>query len=141
MARGTRIADQSVRSGAKVSLHDDKTIIWQDRVLRALADLLVLPADADVEWRAIRPSIKAYKAAVDLISEVAASTATLPIPSIGPDREGGIQIEFEKGKYALEIAVLPNGGFEILKVTPSEQTENLATFSRAKESISWLARA
>ncbi len=124
-----------------MSLHDDKIIIWQDRVLRALAELLVLPVEADVEWRAIRPSIKAYKAAVDLISEIAGSTATLPIPTIGPDREGGIQIEFEKGNYALEIGVLPNGGFEILKVTPSEQTENLASFSRAKESISWLARA
>lgn len=124
-----------------MSLHDDKTIIWQDRVLRALAELLSLPAEADVEWRAIRPSIKAYKAAVDLISEVASYTATLPIPTIGPDRDGGIQIEFAKGKYALEIGVLPTGGFEILKVTPSEQTENLASFSRAKESISWLARA
>jgi hypothetical protein len=111
---------------------------WQKTILEALAALLQLPEDPDAGWRAKRPTTKAYKAAVDLVSEV--PVRALPLPRVAPGRRGGIQFEWEKGSYALEIGILPNGTFEVLKVTPSSETESQASFTSARESIMWFAR-
>lgn len=115
---------------------------WQNTVLQALAQFLTLPEESDAEWRVKRPKPKAYNAAVSLISEVpAANTMSLPLPRVAPDRQGGIQFEWEKGSYGLEIGISPSGKFEILKVTPSGEEESHASFTKAREYLIWLSRA
>jgi hypothetical protein len=115
---------------------------WQNTVLQALAQFLTLPEESSAEWRVMRPKPKAYKAAVSLISEVPASNILgLPLPRVAPNRQGGIQFEWEKGSYALEIGISPNGTFEVLKVTPSGEEEGHASFTKAREHLIWLSRA
>jgi hypothetical protein len=114
---------------------------WQTTVLQTLAKFLTLPEQSDAAWCVKRPTPKAYKAAVDLISEVPVSSlASLPIPRVAPDRQGGIQFEWEKGPYALEIGISPSGSYEVLKATPTSEEEGHLTFNKARESIVWLAR-
>jgi hypothetical protein len=59
---------------------------------------------------------------------------------VAPDRQGGIQFEWEKGSYALEIAISPSGSFEILKATPTVEDEGHSSFNRVRESLIWFAR-
>jgi hypothetical protein len=114
---------------------------WQISILQTLAQFLNLAESPDAEWRVKRPTTKAYKAAVDLISEVPPSKVSgLPLPRIAPDRQGGIQLEWEKGKYAIEISISPNGSFELLKTTPEDEEEGHCSFARARETILWLSQ-
>lgn len=114
---------------------------WQTTVLQTLAGFLTLPEQGDAAWSVKRPTPKAYKAAVDLISEVPVSSlSSLPIPRVAPDRQGGIQFEWEKGPYLLEIGVSPSGSYEGLKATPTSEEEGHLTFNKARESIVWFAR-
>ena len=114
---------------------------WQNTILQTLAQFLALPENAEAEWRVKRPTAKAYKAAVDLISEIPTSkTLAIPLPRIAADRQGGIQFEWEKGKYAIEIAISPSGSFELLKVTPRDEEEGRCSLDRARETLLWFAR-
>jgi hypothetical protein len=114
---------------------------WQSSILQSLAQFLELAENPDAQWRVKRPTTKAYRAAVDLISEVPpAKFSALPLPRIAPDRQGGIQMEWEKGKYAVEISILPNGSIELLKITPSTEEESQCSFDRAKDTILWLSQ-
>ena len=111
---------------------------WQSGALKRLAEFLSLPETPGEQWRVRRPTPSAYRAAVDLITT--ADVPNVPPPRVAPDREGGIQLEWEKGIYELEISVSPAGSFEFLKATGAESEEGLAGFDRARELISWLAR-
>jgi len=103
-----------------------------------LAKFLELPEPPTPGRRVKRPTAKAYKTAVDLVSGL--SIDTLPLPRIAPDRQGGIQFEREKGSYALEVGISPNGRCEVLKVTPSREEEGRAPLSEVRESLIWFAR-
>jgi hypothetical protein len=117
------------------------TTDWQNSILQTLAQFLSLPEDPEREWSVKRPTAKAYKAAVDLISEIPASkTSAIPLPRVAPDRKGGIQLEWVKGKYAIEISISPAGSFELLKVTPRDEEEGRCSLDRARETILWFSR-
>ena len=115
---------------------------WRNAVLKAIAQFLELPDPPEAEWRVRRPTPKAYKVAVDLISDFPQKRlASLPLPRVAPDRQGGIEFEWEKGRYALEIAVMPNGAIELLKATPkNEDEEGRCSLERARDTILWFAR-
>lgn len=117
------------------------TTEWQNTILQTLARFLDLPEQTEETWRVKRPSAKAYRAAVDLISEIPASrTSSLPLPRVVPDRQGGIQLEWEKGRYAVEISISPNGSLELLKATSRDEEEGRCSLERARETILWLSR-
>jgi hypothetical protein len=112
---------------------------WQSWALKQLAEFLNLPERPEAEWRVRRPTTSAYRAAVDLIT--AADAMDVPSPRVAPDKEGGIQLEWEKGIYELEISVSPTGSFEFLKAAVTEFEEGIIGFDRARELINWLAQA
>lgn len=110
---------------------------WQYAILQGLAEFLALPEAPEKPRLVKRPTLTAYKAAVALISEV--PVKDLPPPRIAPDRQGGIQFEWEKGICAVEIGILPNGTYEVLKVAGDEEEEGRAGISRVHETLVWLA--
>jgi hypothetical protein len=117
-----------------------RTSEWQTTVLQALAEFLTIE-DTDTEWHVKRPTTKAYKTAVDLISQIPpAKTSGLPLPRISPDRQGGIQFEWEKSRYAVEISVSPTGTMELLRVSPRDEEEGRCSLERAAETLLWLSR-
>lgn len=112
---------------------------WQSEVLQQLAQFLTLPEKPGAEWRVRRPTTSAYRAAVDLITDIAPND--LPRPRVAPDREGGIQFEWEKGPYSLEIGVTPTGAYEFLETKDGEpEEEGYVGVVRARELVAGLAR-
>jgi hypothetical protein len=112
---------------------------WQAHVLRQLADFLVLPERSDFEWRVRKPTSSAYRAAVDLITDI--QPAGIPQPRVAPDREGGIQFEWDKGKYSLEIGVTPSGAYEFLETKgPDAEEEGFIGIVGARELVMGLSR-
>lgn len=111
---------------------------WQYAILQGLAKFLDIPQSLDAPRLVQRPTPKAYKAAVALISDV--PIENLPFPRIAPDRQGGIQFEWEKGSCAVEIAVSPNGALEVLKVDGDSEEEGVTGISRARDTLVWLAQ-
>lgn len=109
---------------------------WQSKILLDLAFFLRgFPEEPATDWRVKRPTMTAYRAAVDLITAIEA--ADLPQPRVAPDREGGIQFEWD----TLEIGILPTGAFECLWVKPNGETEE-GTFqlAKARQLVTSLAR-
>ena len=110
---------------------------WQSKLLLDLAFFLRgYPEEPAADWRVRRPTMTAYRAAVDLITAIEA--ADLPQPRMAPDREGGIQFEWD----TLEIGILPSGDFECLLVKPNGDTEEeIIAPSKARELVTALGRA
>jgi len=109
---------------------------WQSKILLELAFFMNgFPESTDVSWRVIRPTMNAYRAAVELVTGLDATY--VPWPRIAPDREGGIQFEWD----TLEIGVLPTGSYEYLRVVGESKTqEGQITLSKAWQFIAALAR-
>ncbi len=63
------------------------------------------------------------------------------MPRIAPDRKGGIQFEWEKGEYELDVAVLPTGSFEYLRATQTTEEEGSAGFTKVRDLLHWFANA
>jgi hypothetical protein len=117
------------------AVSENATTEWQSKILVEIAGFLSLPEEPQEDWRARRPTASAYRAAVDLITQIKA--ATLPLPKVSPDREGGIQFEWtQKG---LEIGILPTGSYEYLRVTDAESEEGHVGLSKAREMVASLA--
>ncbi len=55
------------------TVSESATTEWQSKILRELAEFLTLPEKAPEEWNVRRPTASAYKAAVDLITEMRAA--------------------------------------------------------------------
>jgi hypothetical protein len=111
---------------------------WQYEIFQDLAKLTDFPETPEAEWHVRRPTAQAYKAAVDLISIVPIGNA--PRPRIAPDRRGGIQFEWEKGAFGLEIGVSPEGVFECLKVTADKEEEISGSANKARDLLLWFAK-
>ena len=92
-------------------MSDNATTEWQSKILRELAAFLTLPEKPPEDWSVRRPTASAYRAAVDLITEI--KSADLPLPMVAPDRNGGIQLEWKQ--QGLEIGILPTGSHEYLR--------------------------
>ena len=91
-------------------------------------------------WRVRRPTAAAYKAAVSLISQIVADKA-LPSPRIAPDREGGFQLEWEKGPRAVEININRSGTIELLTSDGRRDRENgHVSIATAGDAVVRLAR-
>jgi hypothetical protein len=112
---------------------------WQEQVLRQLVEFLNLPKEPVEEWRARCPTILAYRAAVVLIADV--GLVDLLAPLVAPDREGGIQFEWTKGKNSLEISVTRAGAYEYLLIKGSVSEENVADLSGVREKVVAFARS
>jgi hypothetical protein len=111
---------------------------WQSKILLDLAFFLRgYPEEPTAEWRVKRPTMNAYRAAVDLITEIEA--ADLPPPRMAPDREGGIQFEWD----TLELGILPTGAFECLRLKTNGDTaeEGIIAPARARQLVTSLSRA
>jgi hypothetical protein len=117
------------------TVSDNTTTEWQSKILLQIAGFLSLPEKPQGEWRVKRPTASAYRAAVDLITEIKAPD--LPLPKVSPDREGGIQFEWKQG--GLEIGILPTGAYEYLRVNDAESEEGHAGLSKAREMVASLA--
>jgi hypothetical protein len=109
---------------------------WQSKILLDLAFFLRgYPEEPVANWRVKRPTMTAYRAAVDLITAIEAGD--VPQPRMAPDREGGIQFEWD----TLEIGILPTGRFECLRVKSNGDTEEeTIALSKARQLITALAR-
>ncbi len=116
-------------------MSENATTEWQSKILLEIAGFLSLPEDPQEDWRVKRPTASAYRAAVDLITEIKA--ADLPLPSVSPDREGGIQFEWKQ--KGLEIGILPTGSYEYFRVKDTESEEGHAGLSKAREMVTALA--
>jgi len=114
---------------------DNTTTEWQSKILRELAEFLSLPEKPPEEWSVRRPTASAYRAAVDLITEIKA--ADLPLPMVAPDRDGGIQFEWKQ--RGLEIGILPTGSYEYLRLKGTETEEGPAGLYTARELVASLA--
>lgn len=111
---------------------------WQSKILLDLAFFLRgYPEEPVSDWRVKRPTMTAYRAAVDLITAIEA--ADVPQPRMAPDREGGIQFEWD----TLEIGILPTGTLECLQIKSNGDTEEQQTIApaEARQLITALARA
>jgi len=110
---------------------------WQAKVLLDLAFFLKgIPEERTADWRVRRLTMSAYQAAVDLISPI--DTTNVPEPRIAPDREGGIQFEWD----TLEIGVLPTGTYEYLRLKPDGLSdEGIIQPAKARQLIISLGRA
>jgi len=115
---------------------ENTTTEWQSKILVEIAGFLTLPEKPQEDWRVKRPTASAYRAAVDLITEIKASD--LPLPKVSPDREGGIQFEWKhKG---LEIGIRPTGSYEYLRVKDAEsEEEGPVGLSKARQMVVALA--
>jgi hypothetical protein len=118
-----------------MTMPDDTTTEWQSKILRELAAFLTLPEKPPQEWSVRRPTASAYRAAVDLITEIKA--ADLPLPMVAPDRDGGIQLEWKQ--RGLEIGILPTGSYEYLRLKGAETEEGSAGLYKARELVAALA--
>lgn len=109
---------------------------WQSKLLLDLAFFLrAYPEEPASDWRVRRPTMTAYRAAVDLITAIDATD--LPCPRIAPDREGGIQFEWD----TLEIGIQPTGAFECLRVRANGETEEgTIAPAKARQLVTSLAR-
>lgn len=114
---------------------DNATTEWQSKILLEIAGFLNLPEEPQEDWRVKRPTASAYRAAVDLITEIKA--ADLPLPRVSSDREGGIQFEWKQ--RGLEIGILPTGTYEYLRVKDTGSEEGHAGLSKAREIVASLA--
>jgi hypothetical protein len=113
---------------------------WQNAIFQDLAKLLTIAERPEVPWRVKRPTAQAYRAAVALISEV--SLEDLPRPRVAPDREGGFQLEWEKGSLAVEISISPSGHLALLRSKNGrEHEEGIVSVATASHAIAALARA
>ncbi len=116
-------------------MSENATTEWQAKILLEIAGFLSLPEQPQEDWRVRRPTANAYRAAVDLITEIKA--ADLPLPKVSPDRDGGIQFEWtQKG---LEIGILPTGSYEYLRVKDTESEEGRVGLSKVREMVASLA--
>ncbi len=112
---------------------------WQSAIFQQLAKLVEIDDHPEEPWRARRPTAAAYKAAVSLISQI--TDDSLPLPRIAPDREGGLQLEWEKGSCAVEISISPGGSLELLRSKAGRDTEEgRVGISAARDVLSRLAR-
>ena len=112
---------------------------WRQRVLLDLAFFLNLPEAPEAGWQVRRPTMVAYKAAVNLITEV--NVPELPLPRMAPDREGGVQFEWDFPDGSLEIEVSANGAYEALQADKTgRSTEGPVGISKARDLIASLAR-
>ena len=109
---------------------------WQSKILLELAFFLRgFPETPSADWRVKRPTMSAYRAAVDLVTGI--DVLDLPQPRMAPDREGGIQFEWD----TLEVGISPSGAFESLQVTPDGRSqEGAVAISKARRLIAGLAR-
>jgi len=119
------------------TVSDNPTTEWQSKILLEIAGFLSLPEKPHEGWRVKRPTARAYRAAVDLITEIKA--ADLPLPKVSPDREGGIQFEWKQ--KGLEIGILPTGSYEYLRVSDAESEEGHVGLSKAREMVAALAES
>lgn len=112
---------------------------WQFVIFQQLAKLLEVVDHPETPWRVKRPTAQAYRAAVTLISEL--PDENLPLPRIAPDREGGFQLEWEKGSSAVEISISPSGTLELLRSKRGrDREEGHVSFSTARDALASLAR-
>jgi hypothetical protein len=112
---------------------------WQSTIFQQLAKLMEIEEHADAPWRARRPTALAYKTAVSLISQL--TEHDLPLPRIAPDREGGFQLEWEKGECAVEINVGPGGALELLRTKAGRDIDNgRVGVAAARNALARLAR-
>jgi len=120
---------------AVTDVSDNVTTEWQAKILLEIAGFLSLPEKPPEDWRARRPTASAYRAAVDLITEI--KMRDLPLPRVSPDRDGGIQFEWKQ--KGLEIGILPTGSYEYLRVKDTESEEGHVGLSKAREMVASLA--
>lgn len=114
---------------------------WQTAIFQQLAKLMEIDDDSAVSWRVRRPTAAAYKAAVSLISQIGAEKA-LPSPRIAPDREGGFQLEWEKGPRAVEINISRSGTIDLLTSDGrGDHEDGHVSITTAGDAIVRLARA
>lgn len=118
-----------------MSENANATTEWQSKILLEIAGFLNLPEKPQEDWRVKRPTASAYRAAVDLITEIKA--AHLPLPKVSPDREGGIQFEWKQ--RGLEIGILPTGSYEYLRVKDAQSDEGPVGLSTARQMVVSLA--
>jgi hypothetical protein len=68
-----------------------------------------------------------------------AGSLEVSVPRIAPDRRGGLQFEWEKGEYELDVAVSPTGSFEYLKATRTDEEEGHTGFIKVRDLLHWFA--
>lgn len=93
---------------------------WQTLALKEILQAAALPADWDT-YGSPSPAPRLVDTCIALVGLV--DYDDLPVPRVIPIPEGGIQFEWTTGERELEVAVLPEGHIEFLKIQGGEPVD------------------
>ena len=85
---------------------------WQMQVIHKIIKLSQIQENWD-SYNGKPPAPKAINTAIELIEALPFENEDMPIPSVVPTSEGGLQIEWSGEERELEVEIRPSGPIEI----------------------------